>query len=164
MILKENMHSCCIYVVRPAPAGRVAGGAGAPRGGHVRGPGRGRQLVTAIMNRGTGLSAALQLGEIKLWRHSSISVALHPMQLQWDCSPIDHVAQRQGGHRGGVVAVVGTRVLVPLVMLVLVLRLGLGSLLCVQLTQGALGTLIRVNRMTSLTMSFKTQDVFHCAL
>lgn len=86
------------------------------------------------------------------------------MQLQWDCSPIDHVAQRQGGHRGGVVAVVGTRVLVPLVMLVLVLRLGLGSLLCVQLTQGALGTLIRVNRMTSLPMSFKTQDVFHCAL
>ena len=80
------------------------------------------------------------------------------MQLQWDCSPIDHVAQRQGGHRGGVVAVVGTRVLVPLVMLVL------GSLLCVQLTQGALGTLIRVNRMTSLPMSFKTQDVFHCAL
>ena len=90
------------------------------------------------------------------------------MQLQWDCSPIDHVAQRQGGHRGGHrgggVAVVGTRVLVPLVMLVLVLRLGLGSLLCVQLTQGALGTLIRVNRMTSLTMSFKTQYVFHCAL
>ena len=66
MILKENMHSCCIYVVRPAPAGNVAGGAGAPRGGHGRGPGRGRQLVTAIMNRGTGLSAALQLGEIKL--------------------------------------------------------------------------------------------------
>ena len=66
------------------------------------------------------------------------------MQLQWDCSPIDHVAERQGGHRGGevVVVVVGTRLLVPMVMMVMVLRLGLGHLLCVQLTQGALGTLI----------------------
>ena len=70
------------------------------------------------------------------------------MQLQWDCSPIDHVAQRQGGHRGEVVVVVvvvvvvGTRVLVPMVRMVMVLRLGLGRLLCAQLTQGALGTLI----------------------
>ena len=70
------------------------------------------------------------------------------MQLQWDCSPIDHVAQRQGGHRGGegvvlvVVVVVGTRVLVPMVRMVMVLRLGLGRLLCAQLTQGTLGTLI----------------------
>ena len=69
MILKEKMPPCCI-VVCPAPAGRVAGGAGAPQGGPGRGPGRGQPLVTAIMNRGTGLSAALyvalQLGEIKL--------------------------------------------------------------------------------------------------
>ena len=68
------------------------------------------------------------------------------MQLQWDCSPIDHVAERQGGHRGGevvvVVVVVGTRVLVPMVRMVMVLRLGLGRLLCAQLTQGTLGTLI----------------------
>ena len=26
--------------------------------------------------------------------------------VQWDCSPIDHVARRQGGHRGGVLVVV----------------------------------------------------------
>ena len=64
------------------------------------------------------------------------------MQLQWDCSPIDHVAERQGGHRGGEVVVVGTRVLVPMVRMVMVLRLGLGRLLCAQLTQGTLGTLI----------------------
>ena len=64
------------------------------------------------------------------------------MQLQWDCSPIDHVAERQGGHHGGVVVVVGTRVLVPMVRMVMVLRLGLGRLLCAQLTQGTLGTLI----------------------
>ena len=68
------------------------------------------------------------------------------MQLQWDCSPIDHVAQWQGGHRAGevvvVVVVVGTRVLVPMVRMVMVLRLGLGRLLCAQLTQGTLGTLI----------------------